>query len=201
MLQRRLHAPQRAHPQVPHRLPRLRVERVHRVHGAEVQRPILRHDGSQLRWDPVAHGTDEVQLRLQSFRSRHGRHGDLVLRARFLAVERRRHVENGASVLDRCYATGGEAAAVAEPVHEIDHRRGQVARQDEVAVHAVDRPGVLHRASGRHHRLGEDLSAEYAAGPDVAVLSAIDVVLEGLQLQQPHQVFRSEVGHDPRALV
>ena len=46
----------------------------------------------------------------------------------------------------------------------------------------------------RDERLGEDLSAEDSAGPDVAVPATIDVVLDPLEIEEFDQVCRG-VGH------
>src|SRR5690606_41308780 len=99
------------------------------------------------------------------------------------------HVEYGPAVLDRGDSPGREALPVPEPVHEVDDGDLQVAGEDEVAVQRVGDAILLDRASRGDERLGEDLPPEDAARADVSVAAAIDVHLDGLQIQEPYQVF------------
>src|SRR5690606_38421106 len=60
----------------------------------------------------------------------------------------------------------------------------EVTLEDEVPVLGVRGALVLDRAARGDERLGEHLSTEDAAGADVPVLPAVDVVLDRLEVQQ-----------------
>src|SRR5690606_13040501 len=113
---------------------------------------------------------------------------DLVLAPRLPHLERCRHVEDRAAVLDRRDTPRGEALAVTQAVDEVDDRRLQVAGQDEVAVDGVRVAVLLDRAPRGDERLREHLAAEDAAAADVAVAAAIDVVFDLLEVEELEQV-------------
>jgi hypothetical protein len=112
-------------------------------------------------------------------------------------VERGQHLEDRLPVLDRRHAPRGEAAAVAQPLHEVDDRRGEIAGQDEVAVERVRGSIGLHGPAGGDQRLGQHLPAEHAPGADVAIRAAKDVDLELLEVEDREELVEGE-GHGVR---
>ena len=99
-------------------------------------------------------------------------------------VKRRREIEDRLAVLDRRDAPRREARAVAQTIDEIDDRRLEVAGEDEVAVRRVRLALALDRAARRDQRLREDLPTEDAPRAEVAVLPAVDIDLERLEVEQ-----------------
>jgi len=89
---------------------------------------------AQRRRDLVGARADQLELGAQRVGWRGGGRRGLVVQSVLRAVERRRHVEDRAAVLDPGDASRGEALAVAQSVDEVDDGRGEVAGQDEVAV-------------------------------------------------------------------
>src|SRR5690606_15316654 len=120
-------------------------------------------------------------------RPRHGRHLRLMLEALLRRLERRGHVEDRASVLDRDDAPVAEAPAVAVALHVIDDRRVHVARPQEICVQRMNVPAFDGPARGAE-RLPEHLAAEYPAAADVAALAAEEIELETLELEEVQEV-------------
>ena len=113
--------------------------------------------------------------------------GHLMVRPLLLDLERRGHVKDLLTVLDRDHAAAREAAAVATAVDLVDDRRGEVAATEKVRVQRMHEP-IVHRGTGRHQRLPEHLATEHLWTADVAALAAKQVVLEALELEQADQV-------------
>ena len=122
--------------------------------------------------------TNQLQLPAELVRRGHLGHLDVVAESLLGAVEGRRHRKDRVTPLDGPNASGREAPAVADAVHEVDDRDRQVPGQHEVPVEGVRASVLLDGAARRDQRLGEHLTAEDPVGTDVAVPSAEDVALE-----------------------
>ena len=96
----------------------------------------------------------------------HVGHRVLVVQPARGLLERGDHRQDRQPVLDRVDPPGRERVAVPHPLDGEPDRLGVVAGPHEVAVQRVDPPwsvtvvDVLHRATGRHHALGQHLAAE-----------------------------------------
>ena len=99
-------------------------------------------------------------------------------------MKRRREMEDGLAMLNGRDASAGEAPTVPRPVHEEHDRRLEIAGAQEVAVYRVGLTRLIHGAPCGHERLREHLPAEHAAGAEVAIVPAVDVDLELLELEQ-----------------
>ncbi|MCY1338606.1 hypothetical protein D9M69_244680 [compost metagenome] len=184
-----------AEPDVRHRLARTRVERV--PHG---DRADLDGLGAE---ELVAHALGQqvrillrqFQLARQVLRPRHLGHGQLMLEAFFVLLEGRAAGEDLLALLDRGDAAGAEAAAIAHPVHRVDHRQAGVARTQEVAVEGMHVALRLHRLAGGRKGLAEHLAAEQLAEAQVLADAAEQVLFDGFEAQQRDQ-FVEHLGHD-----
>ena len=87
--------------------------------------------------------------------------------ALLVQMERDRHREDGAAVLDRDHAPGGEALAVADAVDLVDDRHFRIAADQEIAMQRMRRPyrHVFDGAACRDQRLTDHLSAKYPLPP------------------------------------
>src|SRR5690606_29393959 len=131
---------------------------------------------------------DDVELVLEFLRHRHLGHRDLVAEARLVDVEGRREVEDRLAVLDGRDAARGERAAVERTVDKVHDRRARIAPAQEAAARRVRVAALLGGRPRRGQRLRERLAAEHAAGAYVAALAAVDVALEGSELEDADQV-------------
>ena len=110
-------------------------------------------------------------------------HGELVLEAHLVVVERGRHVEDGPPVLNGHDPPGGERPAVADPVDLVEDRDLRVARAQEVRVQRMD-PPVLDGAARRDQGLGGHLAPEDPLALLVGLRAPEDVHLNGLEVEQ-----------------
>ncbi len=110
-------------------------------------------------------------------------HGELVRESIFVYVERGRHVEDRAPVLDRDHPAGGERPAVADAVDLVEDRNARVPWPEEVGVQRV-RPSRVDRAAGRGQRLSRHLPAEDALAVLVRTHPAEDVHFDRFEIEQ-----------------
>ncbi len=136
----------------------------------------------------------QLQLARQVLRSRYVGHGDLVLEAALVLLEGRAAGEDLLALLDRRDPAGAEAAAVAHPLHRVDHRQAGVAGAQEVAMQRVHMALRLHRLARRRQRLAQHLAAEQLAEAEVLADAAEQVLLDGFEAQQGDQ-FVEHLGH------
>ena len=116
-----------------------------------------------------------------------------MIRALLVAVEAGLQVEDRLAVLDGDDPPGREAAPVAEPVDLVEDRPRRVARAQEVGVQRVHRAGLVDRAGGGDERLAGDLPAEHALALLVGGVTAEDVDLDRVEVEQGDEVV--EGGH------
>ena len=105
-------------------------------------------------------------------------------------------------MLDRYHSSGGEASAVADPVHGVENGDRGVARAQEIAVQRMGPPVVRDRAGSRHQCLADDLAAVYplpalagADGPvmillDFLQIQEVDELVDGFRIQKCCRVVR-----------
>src|SRR5215470_4148389 len=98
-------------------------------------------------------------------------------------MERSRHVEYRAAVLDCGHAPGGEAFTIAQRIDEVHDRSVEIARQDEVAVHGMRDAFLLDSALRCNECLCEHLATEHAPRADVAVMATVDVDLDCFEVE------------------
>jgi hypothetical protein len=110
-----------------------------------------------------------------------------MLEARLVQMERRREMKDRLAVLNRRDSAAREAPAVARTVDEVDDRRGEIARAEEVAVNGMRIARRLDRSLRGDERLRKHLAAEHTTGADIAVLPAIDIDLEWFEIEQGEQ--------------
>ena len=104
-------------------------------------------------------------------------------------VEAGLQVEDRPAVLDGDDAAGGEAAAVADPVDLVEDRHRRVAGAQEVGVQRVDQAARLVDRAGRgDQRLPGHLAAEHPLAVLVGRAAAEDVDLDGLEVEQRHEI-------------
>ena len=92
-------------------------------------------------------------------------------------------------MLNRGHAASGEAVAVAQAINEVHDRRLEIAGQNEVAVGRVSLAVAVHGSARRDERLREHLAAKNAARSEIAILPAIDIDLERLEVEQRKKRF------------
>src|SRR5690606_38053393 len=151
-------------------------ENMNRLDGPELERPCRRDEAAHLLRNLLEQLRGDLAHVRKPLRPRHGRHLRLMLEALLRRLERRGHVEDRASVLDRDDAPVAEAPAVAVALHVIDDRRVHVARPQEICVQRMNVPAFDGPARGAE-RLPEHLAAEYPAAADVAALAAEEIEL------------------------
>ncbi len=183
-----------AEPHLPDRLRRIVLQRIGGLDRAEVDRTILGEHTSQVLGQLFGARANDIELWLEGFWRRHVGHRRLMIEAFLLHVKRRRHVEDRFTMLNRRHAAARETAAIAWAVHEVHDRCLEIALTQEVAVHRVRLARRIDRAPRRHECLREHLAAEDAAGAKIAVLPAVDIHFEWLELEQ-----REQIGDDSHA--
>src|SRR5438552_3957728 len=125
-------------------------------------------------------------------------HGELVLEALLLDVERCREVEDGAAALDGDHPTRREGPAVADAVHLVEDRHRHVSGAQEVGVEGVHPVVALHRAPRGHQGLARHLAPVHALALLVGAHPAEDVHLDGLEVQDRDEVVQRRAhGHHP----
>ncbi len=144
--------------------------------------------------NPLGALAGQLQFRRQIIRANHLGHLDLVVETFLVVLEGAAQGEDRLAFLDRGDPAGAEAAAVAHPVHLVHHRHAGVAGTQEVAVHGVYVAIVLHRLAGRRQRLPQDLAAIELAEAEILAHAPEQVLLDGFQAQQSHQVVQY-LGH------
>jgi uncharacterized protein len=176
-----------------------RLERVPRLHRLELDRQFARHRVEH----PVGNVRDRLQpvvvqvpCAAQLVRRRHFRHRLLVFEAGLLALERDDHRQDRLAILDRLHTPRREGAAVAHAVDFIDDRQAHVAGAQKVRVQRMRDTGG-NRAAGGHQGLADDLAAEHAFAAQVARLSAEQVDLKVLEVEQIDQILQNAI-HDSR---
>ncbi|MDT4861373.1 hypothetical protein FQZ97_959750 [compost metagenome] len=102
--------------------------------------------------------------------------------------------EDRLALLDGGDAAGTEAAAIAHPVHRVDHRQAGVARTQEVTVEGVHVALGFHRLAGGGEGLAEHLAAEQLAEAEILADAAEQVFFDGFEAQQGDQ-FVEHLGH------
>ncbi len=125
----------------------------------------------------------QLPLARQVFRLRHIGHLDLMLHAFFHHLKRGRHGEDRLAVLDRHHTSGGETAAIANPIDFVDDRNRRIARAHEIAVKGMHMPVFDHRSGGRYQRLPDNLTAEHPLPSDLWAATTKQVVLQRLQVE------------------
>ncbi len=90
-------------------------------------------------------------------------------------------------MLNRVDPAGGEALAVADPVHVVDHRLADIPGPQEIGVQGVHRAVLRHRHRGRQQRLPGHQAAEDTALPVGLAEPPEQVVLQRLQAEPLHQ--------------
>ncbi len=118
-------------------------------------------------------------------RLRHVGHLDLMRQPRLGDVERDRHGEDGAAVLDRLDVARGEALAVADAVDLVDDRHFGIAAEQEIGVQRMRRPRrhVLDGAAGGDQRLADHLAAEHPLPARLRRAAAEQVHLQRLEIE------------------
>jgi hypothetical protein len=111
-------------------------------------------------------------------------HLGLVCRTLLCQVKGCREVEDRLSVLDGSDAARGEARPVAQPINEVDDWRPEISREDEIPMRRMSFAVAIYRSARGDERLREHLASIDSAGAQIAVSSAIDVDLEGLEVKQ-----------------
>src|SRR5208282_3319627 len=134
----------------------------------------------------------------QRLRLRHIGHLELMRESFLRDVERHRHGEDRAAVLDRDHAPRGEALAVADAVDLIDNGHFGIAAEQEIGVQRMRRPGrhVLDRAAGRDQRLADDLPAEHPLPARLRRAAAKKIQFERLEIEDLDHLLDGGGGHD-----
>ena len=121
------------------------------------------------------------------------RHGQLMFKAGFRLLERRRAVEDLLAVLDRSHAAAGKAMAVAAAIDEIHDRRVEIAAPEEVRMERMHHAALIDRCVGGLQRLTEHLPAVDLRAANVAALAPKNIDLDPFEFQQAHQAGESLV--------
>jgi hypothetical protein len=114
-------------------------------------------------------------------------HGDLVIKADLVDVERALEVEDRPPVLDGDDPARRERTAVADPVNFVEDRVQGVAGPEEVAVQGMH-AATLDGPPRRHERLGCDLAPEDALTGLIEVRTTECVHLDDLEIEQRDKV-------------
>jgi hypothetical protein len=114
----------------------------------------------------------------------------------FRLVERDVHAEDGLALLNRHHPARGEAAAVPDPLHLVEHGPAGIPRPHEVGPQRMRLP-ALHGVTGRTQRLREHLPAEQAHAFAGFVAAAVEVLLDGLELENVQQPLRAGPARRP----
>ena len=176
------------HPEVPPGLDGDGLERIARLDGADLDRPLGGGDGAKRLRQAVGEGQREVALGAQRLRGRDLGHRVLVFEALFFQLKRRLEAEDGLALLHGVDAAGDEALAVAQPVDGVDDRALQVARADEVPVERVHRAVRRDGLRGGGERLAQHLAAEDGAPAEVLAVAAEEVAVEALEGEEIDEV-------------
>ena len=163
----------------------LRVDALHRT---ELERPRLLEEAPHALRQPLEERCRRPLERIrQALRRRYRGHRDLMIEARFAHLERGGHVEDLLAVLDGDDAAVREAVAVEAAIHLIDDGGVAIAAPQEIRVQRVHHARFDGGGRGAQG-LPEHLSAEYLRSADVAALTAEQIHLELLELEQRQQV-------------
>lgn len=99
-------------------------------------------------------------------------------------VERRGHVKDRPTVLDRHDSSCGERSSITDSIHFVQDRDRRVTRTQEVGMERVDWPLVVDGPGGGHECLSGDLAAEDSLPVFVGVHAPEDVDLDGFEVEK-----------------
>ncbi len=162
----------------------------------DLVRPLGEGDLAESGWYLVLNSAGQLEVRLEGLGGGHVGHLDLMLEPGLHHLKGRREVEDRAAFLDHHHPTGGERAALPDPIDVVDDRELRVSGAEEVGVEAVHRAVVGDGLRRRGEGPAEDQPPEHSTPPEILALPPEQVHLDALERQQLDPLRQDRHGGD-----